>query len=404
MRELYLHVGSPKTGTTSIQNYLSCHRDVLFKNYGVLYPKAGLNVIAHHPLAADVRAKFNGDKIPDHCYGDNPRDKNWEKLLVELNGLEKKIKKVIVSSEDFFTLFRTGNIEPLKYIRDVLHDFDVKIVFYLRRQDFFVDSLYNQAIKATLQCDLLPGDFIDKHPVTRKNYFEILDAWGRVFGVDNVFIRPFEREELLGGSLIDDFLSIVGVDADVGQDYLQPKNERLSPEELVFKNEINKSFSDNLACISFFEKIRSVHSPEECSKRLSMHKSDYERLVECSSIVNKKIEDTFLHGNKLFGEFPALSEVGFLDPSDLKLESYFFSLVNKIKSWDFDVSEIVIMEKSISHIFREYGVSESVRKEIVERLASLRSSKGLWAYFARFCKKVGGVFIKCASLIRRAFK
>ena len=54
-KRVFLHIGQSKTGTTSLQNFLSEHRDILTKN-GILYPDFYSNGIAvhtkeHNPLA-----------------------------------------------------------------------------------------------------------------------------------------------------------------------------------------------------------------------------------------------------------------------------------------------------------------------------------------------------------------
>lgn len=319
MTKVYIHIGSPKTGTTAIQGYLSQYYHDMHRQ-GLLFPCSGRNVFAHHPLAGDVRTKFNNDKIPEHCFGECERGLNWDALLGELS--EKEFSTAVISSEDFFILYRTGNTQAMEYIKDRLRAYDVRVIVYLRRQDEFVDSLFNQAIKCTLQTPNNSVDFINKHPTTRKNYKEILDAWVSVFGKDKIIVRPFEKGALLGGDVVLDFLAAIGgyhkiENTNVKNNkiiqkvkaWLQPKgkftvNERLTPCELILKRQLNRYSTSNLSCISMFEKIRNKVLDREKQKALLMSESDYQRIVEESKPVNKKIEQEYLKGGRLFLPFP----------------------------------------------------------------------------------------------------
>ena len=62
MRNLYIHCGLAKTGTTSIQRYFSSERNGL-NALGVEYPEIGLNRsrIAHHQIADQFIAKAEFD-------------------------------------------------------------------------------------------------------------------------------------------------------------------------------------------------------------------------------------------------------------------------------------------------------------------------------------------------------
>ncbi len=54
MTKLILHIGGHRTGSTSIQAALSSSFDELLKN-GILYPKAGLDTVAHHCYVNSLR-------------------------------------------------------------------------------------------------------------------------------------------------------------------------------------------------------------------------------------------------------------------------------------------------------------------------------------------------------------
>ncbi|EAM0837733.1 hypothetical protein D4A63_09900, partial [Campylobacter coli] len=75
----YVHIGTPKTGTTTIQNFLF-NQDKI-KKYGFYYPKNFISKQQHWPLMTAVKTQ----KI------------NLKLLLAEIKG--SKCEKVIFSSE-----------------------------------------------------------------------------------------------------------------------------------------------------------------------------------------------------------------------------------------------------------------------------------------------------------------
>ncbi len=375
MKKIYLHIGSPKTATTAIQDCLARNANFLCKNFGIFYPQSGRNVNAHHPLAADLRTLFNKDKIPDHCYGNNKRGKNWDNLLCEIEKKGRGSQKIILSSEDFFVLYRTGNLASLKYIQQKLKSYRVIIIVYLRRQDLFIDSLFNQAIKATIQHDIKPSRIINSHPVTRQNYFNIVSAWSQVFGKQNVIIRPFERKKFLGDDIIKDFFSQIDCHKVVLPYQPEFKNERLSSAELIFKNSLNKHFGDNLSCINLFEKIRQKCPHSDKNNFLFLTEADYEKIISESEPINKMIEDIFFSGGKFFSKFPRKDEMNFYDKRNINIEEYINKLIDNMKSLHITKEENNKIASALLEICDIYSskkyISSKIKKLIVSDNLSL---------------------------------
>jgi hypothetical protein len=85
-----------------------------------------------------------------------------------------------------------------------------KIVAYVRRQDDFATSVYNERLRV--------GDFAspsailqDLHSVWAYNFDLVFDAWASVFGEQTIRLRVYERESLRNGDVVDDFLATCGV-------------------------------------------------------------------------------------------------------------------------------------------------------------------------------------------------
>jgi len=53
--DVFLHIGLPKTGTTTIQRFLINNKYFLYKKHGVLYPSTPLFNSGHHLLPLSLR-------------------------------------------------------------------------------------------------------------------------------------------------------------------------------------------------------------------------------------------------------------------------------------------------------------------------------------------------------------
>ena len=100
MKEVILHIGAHKTGTTSLQEYLSLNRDVL-ENNKIHYPRFAKTHDYHHLLLRPITERKKNDfiwDIDDHCEFETVEDfKEYFKGL-----FESGIERLIISSELLF--------------------------------------------------------------------------------------------------------------------------------------------------------------------------------------------------------------------------------------------------------------------------------------------------------------
>ena len=101
MATVYLHIGAPKTATSTLQNVLASNAQRLLKN-GVLYPGSMRSSDAHHVLACDLIEKCQGSKMSDVWYGAQPRGQGWQLLQREIEQYGSALEAVVLSSELFF--------------------------------------------------------------------------------------------------------------------------------------------------------------------------------------------------------------------------------------------------------------------------------------------------------------
>lgn len=295
MAKIFIHIGSPKTATSTLQTILAKNRKPLLKQ-GVLYPKNLCNGDAQHLLACDLIEKNNKQKMPDFWYGTKTRGESWASLLDEIESCSKKADKVIISSELFFSL----NGAPLEDIHELLKDHEIKIVTYLRRQDQLYSSFYNQDIKGARQWERSAYEFYNTHQLFKKSYFETLDAWALVFGKDNIVVRPFEIEQLINGDIVQDFCSLVGVKGLTYNNVFE--NDALGMNQLYVKRCLNvigydKNCNDEI--VSLLAKIL----PENPAKNITYINRETYRLLRREWLKNNQdLEKNYLSGKSLFSK------------------------------------------------------------------------------------------------------
>ena len=130
----------------------------------------------------------------------------------DINNLFKEIApwsgNVIISSEEFSSL--SYRLNTLQMLHDMFYNNGWKpvIICYLRNQIDFFNAFYAQNIQ-NMESEESIDDFLARVvEEQRYHYWDWLKGWYAVFG-DNVIIRPYEREQLIGGSTVNDILDIL---------------------------------------------------------------------------------------------------------------------------------------------------------------------------------------------------
>lgn len=187
---LILHIGTHKTGTTSLQATLARAGDALLA-HGIRYVEAGREGrLSHNPLAWAIRGRRNTDISL------------WQDVREEL--ADSRATHVL-SSEGFW-------FEDPAVIRAQLPDAtEARVVVYLRRQDQYLQSLYKQTVSSGRKVDF---DTWMGEMGYRGDYLTVLRKWAAAFGRDAIVVRPYERN---GRTIdvIEDFLDVLGVDPHV---------------------------------------------------------------------------------------------------------------------------------------------------------------------------------------------
>ena len=142
-KHVCFHVGLPKTGTTTIQRYLRS-QDKQLRLLGFLYPGRGEHEVIHthkHPLITNaMRGKA---KAPSK--GLDVQASREVVALTFRKFQDSGLEHLIWSHEGMALSARNWDAE---YLGRLLDGADVRIVFFARYTDDWVDSLYKQKIWA----------------------------------------------------------------------------------------------------------------------------------------------------------------------------------------------------------------------------------------------------------------
>ena len=284
MKEIILHIGRHKTGTTSLQLFMGLNDKLLAEKFGILYPLNGRDQKNqyHHPVFENVIAK-NG----------NMDTKLVNAILKE--GEDKGVDRILLSSE---MLSRpTVSIQQLEKIRDSFSDIKIKILVYLRQQDKFLLSTYAERVKKNLIA--APKTIHDIDAVL--DYCEFINKFSIIFGSNAITIKMFENAVKNG--IYEDYLAALGITLD--PEFKIPKkmaNERwpwLYVEIVRFANNNNllRKFLTHRRVYATVARLhRIAPAIMDCPKPLS--KNECRQIMEKYRESNEKLAKEYLTCDK----------------------------------------------------------------------------------------------------------
>ena len=192
-KNLFIHIGTHKTGSTSIQKFL----------------EGNINFINKHGYCL-LKTKYDHATMNCSLY-----DKNLvKKLRLELISTIKKncsIQNFILSSECFSGNPKTGYLNSnivFRMLCDAFEGINIKILILFRRQDSFIESLYTQFIQEghSFSFNKFLTNF--NHPDSL-NYTRIVRELIHYFSLENVQIGCYYNWIKIG--LVRKFCNITNI-------------------------------------------------------------------------------------------------------------------------------------------------------------------------------------------------
>lgn len=196
MKNIYIHIGFPKTGTTTIQEFLYINRQILLEN-NYLYPSS---LPSNHSVPF-IRF-FKNDTINDY---DHNLESKWDKepFINELKA-NGSIENLIISGEGIITLNEKSVQDMVKFFEQFAIEPNFKIICFIRDPIDFATSLVQQRTK------LLKSKFVFKKNIFRKEIQPFID----VFSISNIKLIKYEDVCNTTNGLIDTFLKEINWSVD----------------------------------------------------------------------------------------------------------------------------------------------------------------------------------------------
>lgn len=240
----FLHIGTEKTGTTTVQDFFYINRKVL--GLSGFHFSQTIGQKNHRLLALSVYDLSRRDDITKRHGLDSETDlkayqaKLKEKLRDEIMLAKKTNDTLVFSSEHIHS--RLTKISEITRLRDLLRELGITqiiVIVYLRRPSAIAASLYSTSVKA--------GSSRQSPPPPSHSYWNnacnhqaTLENYCQVFGQNFVIPRLFDTKEFPEGSIVFDILEIMNIPRSSTLRYPSNSNERLSAKSLEVLRFFNK--------------------------------------------------------------------------------------------------------------------------------------------------------------------
>lgn len=237
--KIVIHIGTHKTGTSSLQSFCSDNREALLR-HGVLYPKLPNRSKSFNFLAAHL------------AFGRLDETRRFFDKAIQ-TAQRANVETILVIGESFYAMtaffyrlyerpcgdYWEREEQCVAALRTCLsNNVDFAFYGYVRRQNHFLESLYNQCVKHWPGFDGDIEDFLQRMNETM-DYSRHIEIWENVFGIEAVHICSYEP---VSDVLFEHFMKWA-LNIERSSDFVilgERVNERLSRDLLEYKRIFNR--------------------------------------------------------------------------------------------------------------------------------------------------------------------
>ncbi|MGB6231521.1 MAG: hypothetical protein WBF53_15505 [Litorimonas sp.] len=295
-KTVFLHIGRHKTGTSSLQQYLAQNVPLLRDRAGLIYPETGRRTAAgglgtaHHDLSYTLRFG-NKDALLD--------------LRAELERETGPDADMLISSEDL------QNVRHFDALRTVFDGWEVHVIAYMREYLAYLLSAFAQRVHYSSEVSNIRTYL--KH--TRIDLRDFVRDWTEY--ADRVDFRLYERAQLVGEDIVEDFFSTIGHPELAGGEVVVESNPSLSGNLLGLKMLLNLIGQSDL--LSYEQLAEATEADPSFSGKIFV-----------SNEMSAELRSQYSYNAQLQGYFPDATEGSFESGSKL------FDL----ERWDADMDKI----------------------------------------------------------------
>ena len=318
-KKLIFHAGSHKTGTTGLQFFMADNESLLSEKYNIFIPK--LERYCPEILRTLTRNIF-------------PFSEKRKQLLAEL---KKNEGRVFLISDEEMVWLKQCDTNFINDFHKLFPDYKIEIVYYLRRIDDYLRSMYSQCIKDS-HGYLLPYGHYSYFDFCREEFFSIenskrsflpseeISYLYSLVGKENVIIRLYDKNILLNGDIVDDFFSLFNISLG--------KNKHLLANPTI-NNKLLSHVRNNI--------LFDMHGPrltetiKYIAERASIVSQDVSQIntqfLACAEEEIDKISAFFPGYRDIFKDRPcdiSFDELGKCDHENVFHSSLLYSILSKI--------------------------------------------------------------------------
>jgi hypothetical protein len=336
LKELFLHVGFHKTGTTALQYELSSNRKNLLEQ-GFIYPKTR-RFRAHHEFAWSIADRGWGWKEKG---GEKAGPKPAKRMF---RFLERSDKNAVVSSEFLSELTQ----QQIRGLVARIGQRNLRVIFTLRPISKILPSAYQQEVKngSTKTYSVWLKRVFDSEKDNRNktrlwnrhNHHVEIQKWAEIVGKDNITVIVLDDGH--PSFLTDSFFDLLGIDK--GSLKASEKlviNRSMDTAEMELLRQININFDRELGWNEYVANIRSTlvkgwtHSPPS-----PLSSGKLENPIEYKSQIESKAQEIVSGietlGVQVIGDLNFLKLVSFgdsLPPTHIAIDDLIQPILNRTR-------------------------------------------------------------------------
>lgn len=291
-KNLYIHIGMPKTGGTTI-------RTLIKENENLLLEKGIVQTRLH-----SIILNTHFDRIPRYTLKNEYKELSKIHLEEFYNKYKdnKKIHTYLIN-DDFFTNKGILSKDDIRYLANMIksifqeQEFNIKLIVYLRRQDYWVESLYINYVRV-----FYDKNFKDFIKFFQENdyldYSKLLDIYAAEFGKSNLIVEIFDnlKKENSNNPLWESYLSKINcIDSElVKLGHNAFLNQKISYELIEFKKVLNSYLTDDEKWF-YYSKLNQIAKDFNNTSYTYFSKRSREKLLTECLESNKYIAKKYLH-------------------------------------------------------------------------------------------------------------
>jgi len=320
VKKVILHIGSGKTGSSSIQQALAeCvnHNAPFFKSPKLLNFKGSqIFRFAFCPSAdtpSNIKAKYKGQQDAYKAYQESIKSSFISEVENE--------NTVIISSEFLFLSTKEEVLDIKKFLSELGFE-EIHVIMYLRDPAKYYLSVAQQALKNQ-----------SKLPTPENFRYELISAISNWSAVDPVTmtVKEFERSKLKGADVVKDFESYVNDTLSISKAIINAtniQNETMCVEGAVILQEYHKVLA---RCSFDFETRQSYLRRARVFSNVANVGTKPVLKPDISAYIYNKYEEELKELHTKYGIFSQIKDT---NPESALCKNNFTSFLDIVDSFD----------------------------------------------------------------------